>query len=234
MKNAQLNKQWWTTQKKSQLEVSTQTNLLCKSTLDGQIWQRYEIKVKLSCFLSCVFSPAFAKTVLNIKVSIYTVYTEQQGQNKRWKKKQKTSRSWQLLYAKSLLWEIMWSYCVAVAAIIQYLQPSFPCQIYTRTKKPCILNNKYKIPHFPLLFCNSFSSKGEETEDVSAAALKVSVHTVSNTIIKSFHFLQTESNDQGKNIAPLLPVLWIVMCFIIKHLTALREHPLRFCYKMWV
>lgn len=209
--------------------------IFCVSPLlMGQIWQRYEIKAKLSCFLSCVFSPAFAKSVLNIKVSIYTVYTKQQGQNKRWKKKQKTSRSWQLLYAKSLLWEMMWSYCVAVAAIIQYLQPSFPCQIYTRTKKPCILNNKYKIPHFPLLFCNYFSYKGEETEGVSAAALKVSVHTVSNTIIKSFHFLQTESNDQGKNIAPLLPVLWIVMCFIIKHLTARREHPLRFCYKMWV
>lgn len=103
MQNAQLNKQWWTTQKKSKRGELTQTKRSCKSSLGSslrkkernyrtdrftEVWQK-----KRDCysFFSSVFSPAFAKSVLNIKVSIYTgaEYTGQQGQKKMENKGQK-------------------------------------------------------------------------------------------------------------------------------------------------
>lgn len=150
-----LNKQWWTAERKSKLGVLTQTKLLCKSSLGSlvrkkpshlrettqrtEVWQKGKRRDCYIFFFSVL--TCFAKSALNIKVSIYTgaVYTQQQGRKKVERTKGSKSRNfWTPATPKFFVWEMMWRcrYCVAVAAIIQYLQPSFPpCRKYTRTKK---------------------------------------------------------------------------------------------------
>lgn len=151
-----LNKQWWTTERKSKRGVLTQTKLLLSlrsarwSEKNPPIWeklhngQRYDKKEKSETVIYIFFFSVltcFAKSALNIKVSIYTgaVYTQQQGRKKVERTKGSKSRNfWTPATPKFFVWEMMWRcrYCVAVAAIIQYLQPSFPpCRKYTRTKK---------------------------------------------------------------------------------------------------
>lgn len=102
MQNAQLNKQRWITERKSKLGVKTQTKLFCKSSLGSlvrnnktPIWEKVQERTDLQrCdkkrkkarpfFFFFSVLTCFVKSVLNIKVSIYTgaVYTEQQGQKR--------------------------------------------------------------------------------------------------------------------------------------------------------
>lgn len=166
MQNAQLNKQWWTTEKKSKLGVLKPKPNICVSlrSIRKNIWEttdRFtEVWLKKArrvfFFFHQCFSPAFAKSVRNIKVSIYTgaEYTEQQGQ-----KKVERTKGRKRLYAKFFLWEMMWRccYCVAVTAIIQYLQPSFPYQKKQQDRRSwnelcSILDDKYEMSHSP---CNT-------------------------------------------------------------------------------
>lgn len=170
-----LNKQWWTTERKSKRGALTQTKLLCKSSLgslvrkkpvpsernyttDRGMTKRKKVRLLYSFFFSVL--TCFAKSALNIKVSIYTgaVYTQQQGQKKMERTKGSKSRNLQTPQTpKFFVWEMMWRcrYCVAVAAIVQYLQPSFPrCRKYARTKKlqPTVHHPQWQVSNlsFPL------------------------------------------------------------------------------------
>lgn len=200
-------------------------------------------------FFSSVFSPALQSLPLTSKwVFTQVQWTQNSRDRKRWREqraaKVETSRSWQLLYAKFFLWEMMWRFCVAVAAIIQYLQPSFPSRnipgqsSHRSWDQECsVLNDRCEISHFPCgtncLFVGFFSPNGGTgVEGVSAAALKVSVHTGSDTVRVMIR--ETARMSATAGLYKVNRFWWSPFWSNSEASDSAKKTPLSFCYKMLV
>lgn len=103
------------------------------------------------------------------------VHTEQRGQTRV-----KTSRRWRLLYSSVLpvrKRREYFCYCVAVAAMVQYLQPPPPCWEQTGTKQPAVRQRRDAR-------CSSQLFQPPTGKNSSS----VSVHTVRNAVCAASWF----------------------------------------------
>lgn len=121
-----LNKGRWTMERKIQTKLLSRVPLKRRQIYKGMSQKRKRKDKKLDRHYFLCLS-------LTSKWVFTQVHTEQRGQTRV-----KTSRRWRLLYSwvfPVTKWREYFCYCVAVAAMVQYLQPPSPCREQTGTKQ---------------------------------------------------------------------------------------------------
>lgn len=163
MQNAQLNKQWWTTEKKQKqtfVEVFARLVGHKKTLQNGQIYRRMTKKSETVIFFLFSVLTCFLQNLSLTSKWVFTQCTQNSRDRKRWREQRaETSRSWQLLYTKLFLWEMMWRLLLLCCCCSNN---TISTTILTPTRntpgqssriswnQPCsIINYRYKMSPFP-------------------------------------------------------------------------------------